>query len=110
MDFLKAQFTKIPLISPVNLSNSTVLITGANAGIGLETAREILKSKPKRLILAVRNLDRGNTAASELTKVKAASTEIDVRQLDQASFSSVKAFADGLDGQKVDVAILNAGE
>jgi NAD(P)-dependent dehydrogenase (short-subunit alcohol dehydrogenase family) len=109
MDFFKAQFTKIPQINPVNLSNSTILITGANAGIGFEAAREILKSKPKRLILAVRSLERGNSAASELAKVKAASTEIDVRQLDQSSFSSVKAFADGLNGQKVDVAILNAG-
>ncbi|KAF2462744.1 NAD(P)-binding protein [Lindgomyces ingoldianus] len=109
MDFLKAQFTKILPVTPANLSESTVLITGANAGIGFEAAREILKSKPKRLILAVRNLDRGNAAASDLSKIKDASTEIDVRQLDQSSFASVKAFADGLSGQKVDVAILNAG-
>ncbi|KAF2108454.1 hypothetical protein BDV96DRAFT_605522 [Lophiotrema nucula] len=109
MEFFKAQFAKIPQIAPVNLSNCTVLITGANAGIGFETAREILKSKPKRLILAVRNLDRGKTAVSRLAKTKAASTEIDVRQLDQSSFTSVKAFADGLDGQNVDIAILNAG-
>ncbi|KAF2791054.1 NAD(P)-binding protein [Melanomma pulvis-pyrius CBS 109.77] len=109
MDFFKAQFTKIPLIKPVNLSDCTVLITGANAGLGYEAAKEILASKPARLILAVRSLERGNTAVTELAKLKAASTEIDVRQLDQASFASIKAFADGLDGQKVDIAILNAG-
>jgi NAD(P)-dependent dehydrogenase (short-subunit alcohol dehydrogenase family) len=110
MDFFRAQFTKIPQIVPINLSTSTVLITGANSGIGFETAREVLRSKPKRLILAVRSLERGNTASSELAKVKSPSTEIDVRQLDQSSFSSVKVFAEGLSGQKVDIAILNAGE
>ncbi|KAF1996430.1 NAD(P)-binding protein [Amniculicola lignicola CBS 123094] len=109
MDFFKAQFTKIPQITPANLSTSTVLITGANAGLGLEAAREILKSKPQRLILAVRNLERGQAAVKELSSAKHASTQIDVRQLDQASFASIKAFADGLSGQKVDIAILNAG-
>lgn len=110
MDFFKAQFTKIPQIVPSNLDTCTVLITGANAGIGLEVAREILKSKPKRLILAVRNLERGNTAATELSKAKSPSTEIDVRQLDQSSFASIKGFAEGLSGQPVDIAILNAGK
>jgi len=110
MDFLKAQFTKIPHITPTNLSSSTILITGANAGIGFEAAKEVLKSQPKRLILAVRNLERGNNAASELSKFKSESTEIDVRHLDQSKFSSVQAFANELKGQKVDIAILNAGE
>ncbi|OAL45197.1 NAD(P)-binding protein [Pyrenochaeta sp. DS3sAY3a] len=79
MDFLRSQFTKIPHITPINLSHATVLITGANSGIGLETAREILRSQPKRLILAVRSLERGQAAANELK------------------------------GQRVDIAILNAG-
>ncbi|KAH7115032.1 hypothetical protein B0J11DRAFT_561675 [Dendryphion nanum] len=64
--------------------------------------RSILKSNPKRLILAVRNLERGNTAVSELTKLEATSIKIDLRQLDQSNFLSVKAFSKGLKGQKVD--------
>ena len=79
MDFIKAQLSKIPAITPVNLSACTVLITGSNTGLGLD-------------------------------KSKAASTEIEVRKLDQGSFASVLSFAKGLKGDRVDLAILNAGE
>ena len=110
MDFIKAQLSKIPAITPVNLSACTVLITGSNTGLGLEAAREFLPSKPKRLILAVRNIEKGNEAKRELDKSKAASTQIEVRKLDQGSFASVLSFAKGLKGDRVDLAILNAGE
>ncbi|KAF1978688.1 NAD(P)-binding protein, partial [Bimuria novae-zelandiae CBS 107.79] len=106
--FFRAQLARIPAITPVNLANRTVIITGANAGIGLETALEILKSQPKRVILAVRNIERGQAAASELRKGSSEPTEVDVRQVDQASLVSVKSFVDGLAGQEVDIAILNA--
>ncbi|THV49636.1 hypothetical protein BGAL_0186g00250 [Botrytis galanthina] len=109
MDFLRAQFTKIPKLKPVNLSKSTVLITGANAGLGLEAAREILLSKPERLILAVRDIEKGNIAKRELQNRTTSSTQIDVHKLDHSSFRSVQNFVKGLEGQRVDIAILNAG-
>lgn len=110
MDFLKAQFTKIPRIAPVNLSASTVIVTGANVGIGFETAREILHSKPQRLILAVRSLEKGNAARRELEKSKSGTTRLDVRLLDQSSFESVRTFVKELEGERVDIAILNTGQ
>ncbi|TEY85262.1 hypothetical protein BOTCAL_0015g00510 [Botryotinia calthae] len=109
MDFLRAQFTKIPKLKLVNLSKSTILITGANAGLGLEAAREILLSKPERLILAVRDVEKGNVAKKELQNGMTSSTQIDVHKLDHSSFRSVQNFVKGLEGQRVDIAILNAG-
>lgn len=109
MDAIRAQRMKIPAVTPVNLTSSTVLITGANTGLGFEAAREILPSKPKRLILAVRNMEKGNTAKTELEKVTDASTNIEVRKLDQSSFGSVRSFVRELKGERVDIAILNAG-
>ena len=110
MDFFRAQFTKIPHLLPVDLSKSTVLITGANAGIGFEAAREILGSRPARLIVAVRDLEKGNAAKRSLAASgSVAATSIEVRELDQASFQSVRSFAKGLEGQRIDIAILNAG-
>lgn len=109
MDFFRAQRTKIPPVTPVNLTSGTVLITGANAGLGFEAAREVLPSKPKRLILAVRNIEKGNTAKTELEKAKDALTNIEVRKLDQGSFESVRSFVKDLKGERVDIAILNAG-
>jgi retinol dehydrogenase 12 len=67
-------------------------------------------SSPKRLILAVRNLDEGNKAKNELMGRKPTSTEIEVRKLDQSNFESVASFAKSLKGDRVDFAILNAGE
>ena len=110
MDFIRAQLSKIPAVAPVNLSACTVLITGSNTGLGLEAARQFLPSKPKRLILAVRNVEKGNEVKAELEKAKAPSTEIEVRKLDQSSFASVSSFAKGLKGDRVDLAILNAGK
>jgi NAD(P)-dependent dehydrogenase (short-subunit alcohol dehydrogenase family) len=111
MDFIRAQLTRIPRITPVNLSACTVLITGANSGLGLAASREVLMSSPKRLILAVRNLDEGNKARSELMgRGKPTLTEIEVRKLDQNNFESVASFAKSLKGDRVDFAILNAGE
>ena len=109
MDFLKAQFTKIPRITPTNLSYKTVLITGANSGLGLEAARDLLHSKPERMILAVRNIERGEAAAKELNQTKAPTTTIDVLKLDQESLESVHNFADNLKGKPIDIAVLNAG-
>lgn len=109
MDFIRSQLTKIPRVAPVDLSRSTVLITGANSGLGLETAREILHSKPERLILAVRDLGKGNEARKLLAGANPSGAKIDVRKLDQSSFQSVQAFVAGLEGERVDIAILNAG-
>lgn len=109
MGFIRAQRTRVPQIVPTNLSNKTVLITGSNAGLGYEAARAVLPHKPSRLILAVRNLDKGDAARKELDKVKATSTKIETRKLDQSSFSSVRAFAKELNGERIDIALLNAG-
>ena len=110
MEFIKAQLTKIPRVPPVDLSASTVLITGANTGIGFEAARESLYSKPQRLIIAVRDMEKGEAARAELEKLRSPTTKLDVRRLDLSSFDSVQKFAKGLEGERVDVAILNAGE
>lgn len=109
MEFIKAQRTKIPQIKPTNLSQKTVLITGSNAGLGFEAARAVVPHNPGRLILAVRNLQKGEVAQKELDNIRATSTIIETRELDQGSFASVRAFVKWLDGQRIDIALLNAG-
>lgn len=79
----------------------TYVITGANSGIGLTTARA-LGAAGAHVVLAVRDLGRGRAAAATV----AGSTE--VRQLDLADLSSVRRFAAGWTGD-LDVLIDNAG-
>ena len=84
-----------------DLGGRTVVITGANSGIGLVTARELARVGA-HVVLAVRDQERGRTAAASIT----GSTE--VRHLDLADLASVRAFAHEWDGD-VDVLINNAG-
>jgi NAD(P)-dependent dehydrogenase (short-subunit alcohol dehydrogenase family) len=80
-------------------SGRTVVVTGANSGLGLVTARE-LAGKGARVILAVRDLTKGEQAAATIP----GTTE--VRHLDLADLASVRAFAANL---HTDVLINNAG-
>lgn len=79
----------------------TVIVTGANSGLGLVTARELARVGAK-VIVAVRDLDKGTTAAATMT-----GGTVEVRKLDLQSLASVREFADTV--ETVDVLINNAG-
>ena len=83
------------------LDGRTVIVTGANSGIGLAAARALGRSGA-RVVLAVRDLSRGETAAASIE----GTTE--VRRLDLADLSSVREFAAGWEGD-LDILINNAG-
>ena len=82
-------------------SGRTVIITGATSGIGFAAAK-VLTDKGARVVLAVRNQAKGADAVQRL------GGRAEVRPLDLADLSSVRAFADGWDGP-VDLLINNAG-
>ena len=65
-NFVADQWTKLPPPLQSDLTNKTVMVTGANTGIGLEAAKIFANQCPKRLIIACRNEKKGNEAiASE---------------------------------------------
>jgi NAD(P)-dependent dehydrogenase (short-subunit alcohol dehydrogenase family) len=79
----------------------TFVVTGANSGIGLEAARA-LGAAGAHVVVACRDTSKGEHAVAELDG------DFDVRRLDLADLSSVRAFASELEGD-VDVLINNAG-
>lgn len=79
----------------------TIIITGADSGIG-RAAAAALVAKGARLILAVRDQDKGHAAAAEM------SGAVEVRPLDLASLESIRDFAAGIDSA-VDILVNNAG-
>ena len=83
-----------------DFTGRTVIVTGANSGLGEVTARELARVGAK-VILAVRNTAKGDTAAAGM------SGDVEVRKLDLQDLASVREFADGVDG--VDVLVNNAG-
>jgi NAD(P)-dependent dehydrogenase (short-subunit alcohol dehydrogenase family) len=87
-----------------SFAGHTVIVTGANSGLGEVTAAELARVGA-HVILAVRDTGKGETAAKQMTDPK--TCRVEVRQLDLLDLSSVRRFADGID--KVDVLINNAG-
>lgn len=83
-----------------SFAGRTVIVTGANSGLGLVTARELARVGATTL-LAVRNLDKGHAAAAGM------SGDVEVRHLDLQDLASIRAFAEGV--AHVDVLVNNAG-
>ena len=95
--------------SQARLDGKTVIITGANTGIGLETAVDLAK-RNARVILACRSVERGETAAVEVRK-RSGNDNVVFVQLDLASLDSVRKFAAKIleEEPRIDILINNAG-
>ncbi|TRX92621.1 hypothetical protein FHL15_006548 [Xylaria flabelliformis] len=100
-----------PPVEDVDLGGKTAIVTGSNGGIGLESARQLLGLGLSRLILAVRNEQKGQQARTTLlSEFKLPDDAIDVWKLDMLSYDSITTFAaraKTLD--RLDIAVLNAG-
>jgi NAD(P)-dependent dehydrogenase (short-subunit alcohol dehydrogenase family) len=90
-----------------DLSGCTIVVTGANSGIGEWTARA-LASAGARVIFACRQRASGE-AAVERARAAHPGCKVEFAQLDLASFASIRNFADQLDAERIDTLICNAG-
>ena len=95
--------------SNASLAGKTVIITGANTGIGKETAIDMAK-RQARVIMACRSVERGEKAAKEVRKASG-STNVEFHQLDLASLASVRRFCEHVleEESHIDILINNAG-
>jgi NAD(P)-dependent dehydrogenase (short-subunit alcohol dehydrogenase family) len=90
-------------------SGKTAIVTGANTGIGYETARA-LAAKGARVVLACRSRERGEAAVAKIT-AEQPEGRAEFAALDLSDLDSVRAFAEGFstDGVRLDLLINNAG-
>ena len=90
------------------LPEKTVLITGANVGIGKDVARQLaLRPEIARIYLACRNRERATTAKAEL-EAATGRRIFDIVLMDVADLDSVRAGVAGINGS-LDALVMNAG-
>ncbi|MGW8730907.1 oxidoreductase [Streptomyces sp. NPDC055808] len=88
-------------------SGRTAVVTGANSGIGLVTARELAR-RGARVVLACRSEARGKEA-EERVRSEVPGARAEFRRLDLADLASVREFAAQLPYERLDLLINNAG-
>lgn len=92
-----------------DLSGQTIIVTGANSGVGYEAARAFAH-KGAHVIFACRSMERAETAVAQLQREQPAGTTA-VLRLDLADLASVRAFAErfNADYKRLDILVNNAG-
>ncbi|KAJ7509844.1 hypothetical protein B0H11DRAFT_1791322 [Mycena galericulata] len=104
-------FSKLPEIQ-ANLTGRNFIVTGSNTGLGLALAVHLARRNPAKLILAVRDVQKGDAAKVDIiAQTGCDAGVIEVWELDMAEFDSVKRFAAHANStlKRLDGAVLNAG-
>jgi NAD(P)-dependent dehydrogenase (short-subunit alcohol dehydrogenase family) len=106
-DFFRSQDLDDRLTDQDRADGKTVVITGANSGLGYGAAIEFAR-RGAHVIMACR---RQIPEAGEKVREASGSDNIEMRYLDLSKIPTIHAFADGLkdDGIHVDILVLNAG-
>ena len=88
-------------------SGRTAIVTGANSGLGLVTARELAR-KGARVVMACRNMAKGEAALAEV-RAAAPGADPQLAELDLSSLESVRALAAAHRDSPLDLLVNNAG-
>ncbi|MCJ8728538.1 hypothetical protein PDJAM_G00005540 [Pangasius djambal] len=98
-----------PWSSAVKLDGKTVVITGANTGIGRETAIDLAK-RGMRVIIACRDMEKADAALKEIIEASG-NQNVVCKKLDLADTSSIREFAQNINSEEKQLNILinNAG-
>jgi NAD(P)-dependent dehydrogenase (short-subunit alcohol dehydrogenase family) len=92
-----------------DLSGRTAVVTGANGGLGVETA-SVLAAKGAHVVMAVRNQEKAADAVARIRR-ETPEASLELVNLDLGSLASVRAAADAIIAgtEKVDILVNNAG-
>jgi len=109
---IKSQYLVKPRRAPVgtDLSGQVAIITGASSGLGYQAAHHLLSLKLSHLIVAVRNQEKGDSAAAKL-RADFPTAKIEVWLLEMTSYPSIQAFCRRAEAElpRLDITILNSG-
>ncbi|KAI9656246.1 MAG: hypothetical protein M1821_004909 [Bathelium mastoideum] len=108
--FIRQWTTTIPHPT-TDYTGKTIIVTGANVGLGLEAARHYVRLHAAKVILACRSLSKGEEAKRDIESTTNRTGVIDVWQLDLQSYASVREFASRCTKElsRIDVLLESAG-
>ena len=108
--FSSQLFTNLP-VPTKSFAGKTIIVTGGNAGLGFEATRHLVRLGATRVIIAVRNLEKGTAAAKTIHDSTGRSNVVEVWELDLASYASVIAFSERAQKEldRLDILLENAG-
>ncbi|KAJ9230632.1 hypothetical protein DTO169E5_8328 [Paecilomyces variotii] len=95
-----------------SFENQTIIVTGSNTGLGFEASRHLVRLGVHKLIMAVRNVEKGEKAKREiLTSTNRPDDCIEVWPVDMDSYESVKKFSARISTSldRLDGVLANAG-
>lgn len=109
--FIYSQWFVTPPEVTHDFAGQTIIVTGANVGLGLEAAKKFADLGCAKLILAVRTLSKGEAAKETILKGSSRTEDfIEVWPLDLGSTDSIREFVARANGlQRLDVLLENAG-
>ncbi|KAJ6508960.1 short-chain dehydrogenase [Mycena sanguinolenta] len=109
LNFFRSQCATPPPVENVDLTGKTVIVVGANGGLGFEASKHFASMNAGRLILACRSESKGR-AALEKIQAETGCKTVEVWILDLTDFKSVRQFADRFeqDGGRLDILVANA--
>ncbi|KAK0489457.1 hypothetical protein IW261DRAFT_417208 [Armillaria novae-zelandiae] len=108
--FVADQTGPVPAVVAADLSEKTLVLIGANAGLGFEAAKHFARMNPARLVLTARNEVKGRKALAQL-QADTGYSKAELWIIDVADFNSVVAFANRAEQElnRLDILIENAG-
>ena len=101
----------VPKDTRPSFAGRTIIVTGANVGLGFEAALKFVQLGAEKVILAVRTLSKGDKAKKDIETQTGRKGVLDVWHLDMLDYTSIKSFSDRAtrELERIDIACLNAG-
>ncbi|KAM0704951.1 hypothetical protein Q7P35_007738 [Cladosporium inversicolor] len=87
LQFMRGQLFQTPQLPKVDFTGKTVIVTGANSGLGFECAKHLFNLNVSTLILGCRNLTKGEAAKKAIVGDRAGAERILVWKLDMAGYN-----------------------
>jgi len=108
--FFYTQLFITPSAPSTSCTGKTIIVTGANTGLGKEAARKFVQLGAEKVILGCRNAGKGEAAKREIEASEGREGVVEVWELDLGDYGSVGRFVERAKGlRRLDVVVENAG-